>query len=75
MIYFNHNLTIIGSVNSLSPGPRRTIIWTNTAILLIRTLGTDIGEILGEFYKFPFRKMHLKIHALNGGTFFSASVC
>ena len=42
------NLTIIGSDYGLSPGRRQAIIWTNAGILLIRTLGTNFGEILGE---------------------------
>ena len=40
-------LTIIGSDNGLSPGRRQAIIWTNAGILLIRTLGTNVSEILG----------------------------
>ena len=54
-------LTIIGSDNSLSPGRRRAIIWTNAGILLIRTLGTNFSEILDEIHSFSFSKMHLKL--------------
>ena len=43
-------LTIIGSDNGLSPGRRQAIIWTNAGILLIRTLGTNFSEILGEIH-------------------------
>ena len=39
-------LTSIGSDNSLSPGRRQAIIWTNAGILLIRPLGTSFNEIL-----------------------------
>ena len=54
-------LTIIGSDNGLSPGRRQAIIWTNAGILLIRTLGTNFSEILGEINSFSFSKMHLKM--------------
>ena len=39
-------LTTVGSDNSLSPGRRQTIIWTNAGILLIQTLGINFSEIL-----------------------------
>ena len=55
------NLTIIGSDYGLSPGRRQAIIWTNAGILLIRTLGTNFGEILGEIHQFSYSKMHLKM--------------
>ena len=54
-------LTITGSDNGLSPGRRHAIIWTNAGILVIRTLGTNFSEILGEIHSFSFSKMHLKI--------------
>ena len=54
-------LTIIGSDNGLLPGWHQAIIWTNAGILLIRTLGTNFSEILGEIHTFPFKKMHLKM--------------
>ena len=54
-------LTIIGSDNGLSPGRRQAIIWTNAGIWLIRTLGTNFSEILGEIHSFSFSKMHLKM--------------
>ena len=44
------NLTIIGSDNSLSPGRRQAIIWTNARILLIGPLGTNFSEILVETF-------------------------
>ena len=34
------NPTISASDNSLAPGRRQAIIWTNAGILLIRPLGT-----------------------------------
>ena len=54
-------LTTIGSDNGLSPGRRQAIIWTNTAELLIRTLGTNFSEFLSEIHAFSFTKMHLKM--------------
>ena len=54
-------LTIIGSDNGLSPGRHQAIIWTNTGILLVWTLGTNFSEILGEIHSFSFSKMHLKM--------------
>ena len=50
-IYVN-KLTIIGSDNGLSPGRRQAIIWTNAGMLLIRTLGTYLSEILSEVHAF-----------------------
>ena len=55
------NLTIIGSVNGLSPGRRQAIIWTNDGILLIWPLGTNFSEILIEIPIFSFQKMQLKM--------------
>ena len=54
------NLNIIGSDNTLSPGRRQAIIWTNDGILLIGPLGTNFSEILIAIYTFSFKKMHLK---------------
>ena len=54
-------LTIIGSDNGLSPDRRQAIIWINAGILLIRALGTNFSEILGEIHLFSFSKMHLKM--------------
>ena len=45
-------LAIIGSDNGLSPGQRHDIIWTNAGILIIRTSGTNINEILNEIHAF-----------------------
>ena len=53
-------LTIIGSDNSLSPGRRQALIWTNDGILLIRAFGTNFSEILSGIQTFSFKKMHLK---------------
>ena len=55
------NLTITGSDNSLSPGRRQAIIWTNAGILLIWHLGTNFSEILIEIHAFSFKKIHLKM--------------
>ena len=54
-------LTIICSDNGLPPDRHQAIIWTNAGILLIRTLGTNFSEILGEIHSFSFKKMHLKM--------------
>ena len=55
------NLTIIDSDNGLSAGRHQAIIWTNAGILLIRNLGTNFSEILGEIHSFSFSKMRLKV--------------
>ena len=44
------NLTSIGADNGLSPDRWKAIIWTNTGIVLIGTLGTNFSEILIEIY-------------------------
>ena len=62
-------LTIIGSDKGLSPDRRQAIIWTNAGILLIRTLGTNLSEILGEIHSFSFKKMHLKMSSAKGRLF------
>ena len=62
-------LTIIGSNNGLSPERRQAIVWTNAEILLIRTLGTNFSEILGEIHSFSFNKMHLKMSSAKGRLF------
>ena len=49
-------LTIIGPDNGLSRCRRQAIIWTNAAILLIRTLGTNVSEIFSEINTFSFKK-------------------
>ena len=54
-------LTIIGSDNGLSPGWCQAIIWTNSGILLIRSLGTNFSEILIDIYTFSFKEIHLKM--------------
>ena len=54
-------LTIIDSDDGLSPGRRRTIIWTNAKILLLGPLGTNSSEILLEIHTFSFKKMRLKV--------------
>ena len=44
-----------------SPSRRQAIFWTNAGILLIGPLGTNLSEILIEFYTFSFKKMRLKL--------------
>ena len=46
------NLTVIGSDNGLSPGRRQAIIWTNTGILFIGPLGTNLSEIFIKILTF-----------------------
>ena len=43
------------------PGRHQAITWTNAAILLIWTLGTNFSEIYSEIHTFSFQKMHLKM--------------
>ena len=62
-------LTIIGSVNGLSPGRRQVIIGNNAGILLIRHLRTNVSEILIEILTSSLKKMHLKSRLRNGGHF------
>ena len=62
-------LAIIGSDNGLSPGRRPAIIWTNTGILLIRTLGRNFSEILGKIHSFSSKKMHFKMSSAKGRLF------
>ena len=54
-------LIIIGSDNGLLPGWRQAIIWTNAGMLLIRTLGTNLSEILSGICTLSFKKMHFKM--------------
>ena len=60
-IYASAKITIIGSDNDLSPDRRQAIIWTNTGILLIGPLRTNVSEALIEIHTFSFREMHLKM--------------
>ena len=54
-------LTIIVSDNGLLLVQPQAIIWINAGILLIRTLGTNLCEILSEIHAFSFKKMHFKM--------------
>ena len=54
-------LAIIIPDYGLSPGQRQAIIWTNDALLLIGSLGTNFSEIFIEIHTFSFEKMHLKM--------------
>ena len=62
-------LSTIGLHNDLPPDRRQAIIWSNAGILLIRTLGTNFNEILGEIHSFSFNKMHLKMSSAKGRLF------
>ena len=57
-------LNRIGLNNGLSPSQRQAIIWTNTGILSICTLGTNFIEILSEIHTFSVTKMHLKMSSV-----------
>ena len=54
-------LTIISSDNGLSPGWHQATIWTNVGILLVRTLGTNLGDILSNIHIGSFKKMNFKM--------------
>ena len=54
-------LTIIGLDNGLSPELRQAISWTNSGLLLIGPLGTNLSEIFIEFLAFSFEKMRLRV--------------
>ena len=60
-IYVSVNLINIGSDNGLSTVRRESSMWTNTDLLFIAPLGTDISEIWIEIQQFSFTKMNLKI--------------
>ena len=47
--------------NGLSRERRQAIIWTDSGILIIGTLGTNFSEILSKILIFSFKKMHLKM--------------
>ena len=63
-------LTIFGSDNGSSPGRRQTITVAYDVILLIRTLGTNISEILSEIHIFSLKKMHMKMSPAKWRPFF-----
>ena len=63
-------LTIIGSDNGLSPGWFQAIIWTNTGILLIGTLGTNSSAVLIQMHTFSLKKIHLKMSSGDWRPFF-----
>ena len=67
--------TIIGSHNRLSPSQPQVIIWTNTWILLIWTLGINFNEILSEISTFSFENMHLKMVSAKWQQFLSQPQC
>ena len=50
-------LTISGSDDSLLPGRRQAIMWTNAGILLIGSLGIQFSEIVIEINTYSFKKM------------------
>ena len=63
-------LTIISSDNSLSPGRRQAIIWTNAGILSIGPLGTNFSDILIENQTISLKKMHLKMSSTKSRPFY-----
>ena len=44
---------------------RQAIIWTNAGILLTGPLWTNFDQILFKIYTFSFKKMYLKMSAVN----------
>ena len=62
----------IGSDYGFSPVRRRTIIWTNAAIISIRPQGTYFNEILVEIHKLWFKKIQLKYRLQSDSHFVSA---
>ena len=60
-LIFLSKLTIMGSDNGLSPDRCQAIIWTNAGILLNRTLGTNLSEILIETFTFSSKNTHLNM--------------
>ena len=60
-IYASMNYDSTGSDNGLSPGRPQTIIWTNTGLLSIGTIGTNYSEIMIVIHTFSFKKMRVKI--------------
>ena len=68
------NLPIIDSDDGLSPSRHQAIIWTNTGILLIWRLWTNVNESLIAIH-FDSRKCIWKRRLRNGGHFVSASMC
>ena len=51
------NRVNIGSDNALSPGRRQPIMSTNTGLLLIGPLGTNLSEILMQILTFSLNKI------------------
>ena len=67
-----NKLIVIGSDIGLSPRRRQTNIWTNGGRLLIRTLGSNVSDILNDFI---WRKCIWKCRLVNGDHSVSASTC
>ena len=68
-------VAIMGSDSGLVPALCQAIIWTNGAILLIWSLGTNFGDILIEIQHFYSRKSIWKCRLENDVHFVSASMC
>ena len=49
------------SGNGLSPVQHQAITWTNSGLLSVECLGTNLNEILIRILSFPFKKMHLNL--------------
>ena len=74
IVYLNHwgrvthicvsKINTIGSDNGLSPGRCQAIIWINPGILLMRTLGTNLNEVVSKIHTFSFKKMHLEFFVI-----------
>ena len=55
-IKWKENPQKVGSDNGLLRGRPQAITWTNAGILLIRTIGINISEILRETHTFSLKK-------------------
>ena len=53
----------------LVPTRRHAIIWTNSGILLIVPLGTNVNEILSEILIFSFKKIRLNVSSAKSRPF------
>ena len=60
------NLAIMGTDQATS----HHIVWTNAGLLLSGPLGTNFSEILTDFHRFWFKKMHPKRSSANWRPFF-----
>ena len=74
-IYASGNYTITGPDNSLSPGRRQAIIWTNAGILLIGHLGTNFGDFFIEIKAFSLTNLYLNVSSAKAAAILSRPQC